>query len=82
MAEVHRQREIGAARVVNRHEISIRDNVHRLLAAIVRMRAPTDVAKQAGGMPQALLVRRLFQARRRNKAVGPGDQLLTVPWRA
>src|SRR4029079_3875516 len=82
MTEVNGQREIGAARMINRHESTVRDDVHRLLAAIVRMGAPADVAEQAGGVSQPLFVGCLFQSCRRNKTIGPRNKFLTVQWRA
>ncbi len=39
------------------------DDIDRLLAAIVRVRAPADVGEQARGMAQPLLVGALVEAR-------------------
>ena len=60
----------------------VRDDVERLLAAIVGMRAPADVGEQAGGVAQPLLLGVLVDAGRRHEGVGPGDQLLAVLRRA
>ena len=56
MAEEHRQREVGAAGMIDADEGAVRDDVVGLLAAIIRVRAPTNVAEQARGMAQALLL--------------------------
>ena len=54
MAEEHRQRDEGAAGVIDRDEGGVGDDVERLLAAIVGMRPPTDVGEQASGMAPSL----------------------------
>ena len=82
VAEEHRKREIGAARMIDADEAGMGDDVERLLAAIVRMRAPADVGEQAGGVAQPLLLGALVDAGRRHERVGPGDQLLAVLRRA
>ena len=56
----------------------VRDDVERLLAAIVRMRPPADVGQQAGGVTIAPLVRGLIEAGARHESVGPSDQLVAV----
>src|SRR5262249_50091487 len=56
MAEIDRQREKRPSGVINCYERTVSDDVHRLLAPIVRMRAPTNVGQQAGGVAQATLV--------------------------
>ncbi len=68
--------------MVNRDESGIGDDVERLLAAIVGMRAPADVGQEAGGVTQPPLVRGLVEARGGHEAVGPGDQFLAVRGRA
>ena len=72
----------GAAGMVDRHERRIGDDVERLLAAIVGMRAPADIGEQASGVAQAAFVARLVEPRRRHETVGPGDQLLAMRGRA
>src|SRR5436853_510433 len=62
VAEEHRQRQEGAGRMVDPDEGRMGDDVERLLAAVVRMRAPTDVRQQAGGTAQPLLLQRLVEA--------------------
>ena len=64
MAEEDRKREKGAAGMVDADERRVRDDVERLLAAIIRMRAPADIGEQAGRMTQALLLGGLVDARR------------------
>ena len=68
--------------MVDRHERRIGDDVERLLAAIVGMRAPADIGEQAGGMAQSPLLGGLVEAGRGHEAVGPGDQLLAMGRRA
>ena len=82
MAEEHGERQIGAAGMIDRHECGVRDDVERLLAAVVGMRAPADVGKQARRVAQAALVGGLAEAGRSHELVGPGDQLIAVRRRA
>ena len=82
MAEEHRQRQEGAARMVDRHEGRIGDDVERLLAAIIRMRAPADIGEQAGGVPQPALLGGLVEPGGGDEPVGPRDQLLAMGGRA
>ena len=82
VAEEDRQRDIGAARMVDADEGRMRDDAQRLLAAVVGMRAPADVGHQAGGVAQPLLLGILVDAGRRHEGVGPADQLLAVLRRA
>src|SRR5579883_2602122 len=82
MAKEHRQREERAAGVVDADEGRVRDDVERLLAAVVGMVAPADVAEQAGGVAQALFLRALLDAGRRHEPVGPDGELLPVARRA
>ena len=49
--------------MVDADEARMRDDVERLLAAIVGMRAPADVGQQARGMAQPLLLGVLVDAR-------------------
>ena len=58
------------------------DDVERLLAAVIGMRAPADIGKQARGVAQPAFLAGLFEARRRHEAVGPCDQLFAVARRA
>ena len=62
MPEIDRQREKGAAGMVERHESRMRDDIERLLAAIIRMHAPADIGEQTGGVTQALFFGRLIDA--------------------
>ena len=78
MAEEHRERDEHAAGMVDRDEGGIGDDVERLLAAIIGMRAPADVGDQAGGVTQAALVGALVEAGRGHEAVGPGEQLFAM----
>ena len=78
MAEEHREREERAARMVDADEGRVRDDVERLLAAIVGMRAPADVGEQAGGVAQALLLGGLVDPGRGHEAVGPVGQFLAM----
>src|ERR1700745_574201 len=78
MAEEHREREIGTARVIDTDEGSVRDDVERLLAALVRGRAPANVGEQTGGVGIALLVGGLVESGGRHEAVGPADEFLAV----
>ena len=48
--------------MIDADEGGVGDDVERLLAAIIGMRAPADVGKQAGGLTQALLLRALVEA--------------------
>ncbi len=50
--------------MVDADEGRVGDDVERLLAAIVRMRAPADVGEQAGGVAQPLLLGGLVDAGR------------------
>jgi len=47
MAEEHRERDEGTAGMVERHERAVGNDVERLLAAVIGMRAPADVGEQA-----------------------------------
>ena len=78
MAEEHCEREIGAPRVVDTDEGCVRDDVERLLAAIIRVRAPANVGEQTSGMAIALLVGGLVEPGGRHEAVGPADEFLAV----
>ena len=53
MAKEHGEREERAPRMVDTDEARMSNHVERLLAAIIRMRAPADVGEQAGGVAQA-----------------------------
>ena len=61
----------GAAGMVDADEGRVGDDVERLLAAIVGMRAPADIGEQAGGVAQPPLLGGLVDAGRRHEAVGP-----------
>src|SRR5262249_18410380 len=79
VTEEYRKRQKGAARMINADESRVRDDVEGLLAAIVGMRAPTDVGQQTSGVTESLFFRSLVQAGRGHEAVGPGDELLAMP---
>src|SRR4029079_3905651 len=51
-----REREVRPSGMINCDERPVRDDVHGLLAAIVRVSTPADVREQTGGMPQSTLV--------------------------
>ena len=59
----HGERQIGAARMVDGGEAAMGDDVERLLAAIVRVRAPADIGQQAGRVTQPPLLGRLVEPR-------------------
>ncbi len=82
VAEEHGERDEGAAGMIERDEGAVGDDVERLLAAIVGMRAPADVGEEAGGVPQPPLLRGLVETRGRHERVGPGDELLAMGGRA
>ena len=63
VAVIDRQSEKRAALMIDRAEIAVGDQVERLLAAIVGMRAPADIGEQAGGVAPAALLRRLDDSR-------------------
>ena len=58
------------------------DDVERLLAAVIGMRAPADVGEQARGVAQPPLLGGLVKAGRGHEAVGPADQFFAVARRA
>ena len=62
MAEEYRERQISAAGMVDAAEAAVRDDVERLLAAIIRVRPPADIAEEARGMAQPLFLRRFVEA--------------------
>jgi len=68
--------------MVNAAEGCVGDDVERLLAAIIGMRAPTDVGEQTGGMPQPLVVNRFVELGREHEVIGPVAQLLAMQRRA
>src|SRR5581483_7299636 len=82
VAVIDRQPKEGAALMSHSAEITIGDQVQRLLAAVVRMGAPADIGHQAGSVPQPLLVRRLGQVGGADEAIGPVEQFLGMTRRA
>src|SRR5262249_17186671 len=80
--EENRRRERGAAGMINADKGGVGDDVERLLAAIVRMRAPADVSQETGGVAQPPLLGGLLDPGRGHEAVSPGDQLLAMRRRA
>jgi hypothetical protein len=48
--------------MIGGEEAVIGDDVERLLAAIIRMRAPADVGQKTGGVPKPPLPGILFEA--------------------
>src|SRR5204862_518224 len=73
-----REREEGAARMVGGEEAVVRDHVERLLAAVIRMRAPADIGQETGRVTQPPLLRVFLKARGIHEAVGPADQFLAM----
>ena len=49
------EREVGAAGVVDAGKAGVRDDVERLLAAIIGVRTPADIGEQARGVAQPAL---------------------------
>jgi hypothetical protein len=78
IAVVDRESEEGASFVIDRAEIAVGDQVQRLLAAIVRMRAPADVGNEAGRVAPAAFFRCLGDIGGLDEAAGPVEQLLGV----
>ena len=72
MAVVDRERQIGAAGMVDADEGGVGDDVEALLAAIVGMRAPADIGEQAGRRAQPLVLRILLEAERGHGLLRPG----------
>jgi hypothetical protein len=68
--------------MVDADEGGVGDDVEALLAAVVGMRPPADVGKQAGGVAQSALGGRLGQAESCDEAIRPGAQLLAMGGRA
>ena len=82
MAIEDREREKCPAGVVEPDEGGVGNDVERLLAAILGMRAPADIREETCGMSQPLLLGPFLDAGRSHEPVGPVDQFLAVPWRA
>src|SRR5271169_6946070 len=82
MTEEYGERQISTARMVDRHEAGVRNDVERLLAAIIRMRAPADIGEKTGGMAEPALFAGFVEAGRHHEAVGPLHQLLAMLRRA
>src|SRR5437763_8477606 len=82
MAEEHRQREISAALMIDTGKTAMRDDVERLLAAVIGMRAPADISHQARGMAEPALLAGFVKAGGRHEAVGPSNQLFAMARRA
>jgi len=61
VAEEHRERQIGASGMVDAAEPAMGDDIERLLAAIIGMRAPADVAEQARCVTQPAFLARLIE---------------------
>src|SRR5262249_8899643 len=75
-------RQEGAPRMVDTDKACVRDDVERLFAAVVGVRAPADVGQQTGGVAQPPLFARLIQSRGTHEAIRPFDQLFAVGGRA
>ena len=81
IAVEYRQRDKGPALMADRAEISVGDEIERLLAAVVGMHPPADVRQQAGGVAQPAV----FLGFRATSRPGPGDRSSrSIPraWRA
>src|SRR5580692_10744334 len=68
--------------MIDAAESAVRNDIERLLAAIIGMRAPADVAKQTRRVTQPAFLARLIEPRGHHETVGPCDQLLAVARRA
>src|SRR5712691_10972547 len=73
VAVEHREREKRPAGMVDAGEGGIGDDVERLLAAIIGMRAPADIGEQASSVAQPFLLGGLLDLDRLQEAVGPAD---------
>src|SRR5499427_4127984 len=82
MAEEHGERQIGPALMVDAGKSAMRDDVERLLPAIIGMGAPADIGEQTGRMPQPALLGGLVESRSGHEPVGPRDQFLAMARRA
>ena len=82
VTEEDRQRQIGAAGMIDADEGGVGDDVEALLAAIVGMRAPADIGEQAGGVPQPLSRSVSGRPTDSMNRLGPGQQLLAMAGRA
>src|ERR1700730_16141214 len=82
MAEERRQREISATLMIDAGKTAMRDNVERLFAAVVGMRAPADVSHQARSMAEPALLTGFLKAGSRHETVGPSEQLFAMARRA
>ena len=82
VTEKYCEREEGAARMIDANKGCMRDDVERLLAAIVRMPPPADIGEEAGGVPQAFFVAGLVEAGGRHEFAGPVRQFLAMAGRA
>src|SRR3984893_455761 len=82
MAEEHRQRQISATLMIDAGKTAMRDNVERLFAAVVGMRAPADVSHQARSMAEPALLTGFLKAGSRHETVGPSNQLFAMARRA
>src|SRR5208282_3581620 len=74
--------QIGAARMVDRGEAAMGNDIERLLAAIIGMRTPADIGQQAGGVTKPAFLARFIEAGGGHETVGPYDQLFAVARRA
>src|SRR3954453_22740195 len=78
MTEKRGERDERAAWMVYGHKGRVRDDVERLLAAIVRVGPPADIGEEAGGVPQAAFFGRLVETRGPHEPVSPGNQVLRM----
>ena len=78
VTKINRQREIRAAGMVDRNEGTVRDDIHRLLAAVIRVGAPANVRQQTSGVAQPALIRTFLKSGGLHKTIGPVDQFLAV----
>src|SRR5262245_41163630 len=82
VAVIDGEREEGAAWVVDADKRAVSNEVQALNAAIIRMRPPADIRKQAGGMAEPPLLGRLDRTGRPEQRVGPEAQLVGAVYRA
>ena len=82
MGVVDREREKYAPRVIDAGNRGMRQKIEALLAAVICMRPPVDVADEAGGMAQPALVGRFLGPGRLEENVCPLAQLEGVLDRA
>src|ERR1700691_411567 len=81
MAIKHRQRQISTAWMVDGGEAAMRDNIERLLAAVIGVGAPADIGQEARGVAKPAFFGDLIEPGRRYEPISPFDQLFAVAGR-